>query len=65
MEMEKHQQHGVIVTDIERPDPQVVAGFARHDVAKIGDAWPVMAWWTPGSDRWPLGCGCSAPRSRC
>lgn len=36
--MEKHQQHGVIVTDIERPDPQIVAGFARHDVAKIGDA---------------------------
>jgi regulator of RNase E activity RraA len=36
--MEKHQQHGVVVTEITRPDPQVVAGFARHDIAKIGDA---------------------------
>src|SRR3981189_2747898 len=36
--MEKHQQHGVVVTEITRPDPQIVAGFARHDVAKIGDA---------------------------
>ncbi len=36
--MEKHQQHGVVISEIERPDPEVVAGFARHDVAKIGDA---------------------------
>src|SRR5437870_1326512 len=36
--MEKHQQHGMVNTEIERPDPQIVAGFARHDVAKIGDA---------------------------
>jgi 4-hydroxy-4-methyl-2-oxoglutarate aldolase len=36
--MEKHQLHGTIETEIERPPAEVVAGFARHDTAKVGDA---------------------------
>ncbi len=36
--MEKHKYHGKIVTDIKRPAKEIVAGFARHEVCKVGDA---------------------------
>lgn len=36
--MEKHLFHGRVVEQIERPEPALVAEFARHDTAKVGDA---------------------------
>ncbi|HUY99923.1 MAG TPA: hypothetical protein VMU89_06200 [Thermomicrobiaceae bacterium] len=36
--MEKHRYHGVVNEAIERPPAELVAAFARHDVAKVGDA---------------------------
>jgi regulator of RNase E activity RraA len=36
--MEKHQLHGQVVTEIERPPAEIVAAFARHDTAKVGDS---------------------------
>ena len=36
--MEKHQLHGTIEQEIERPPAELVAAFARHDTAKVGDA---------------------------
>lgn len=36
--MERHQFYGVVNEEIERPDPALIAGFRRHDAAKVGDA---------------------------
>ena len=36
--MEKHKYHGMIVTDIRRPQKRVIEGFGRHEVCKVGDA---------------------------
>lgn len=36
--MEKHLYHGVINDRIDRPSPDIVAGFQRHDSAKVADA---------------------------
>jgi 4-hydroxy-4-methyl-2-oxoglutarate aldolase len=36
--MEKHQLHGTIETEIERPSANILAAFAQHDSAKVGDA---------------------------
>src|ERR1043166_5281085 len=38
MVMERHLLHGTIQGDFERPDAALVAGFARHDTAKVADA---------------------------
>ena len=36
--MERHTLYGVVNEQIERPDPALIEGFRRHDVAKVGDA---------------------------
>ncbi len=36
--MEKHMLHGKIITDIKRPPQEIIDGFKKHDVCKIGDA---------------------------
>lgn len=36
--MEKHSLHGKVIEDIERPTEEIIQGFARHDVCKVGDA---------------------------
>lgn len=36
--MEKHLYHGVINEEIERPAKELIAGFERHDTAKVCDA---------------------------
>lgn len=36
--MEKHKYHGIINEKIKRPAKHIIEGFAKHDVAKVGDA---------------------------
>lgn len=36
--MEKHLYHGTINETIARPDAALIAGYERHDTAKVGDA---------------------------
>lgn len=36
--MGNHKYYGVVNEIIERPDPKLIDGFRRHDVAKVGDA---------------------------
>jgi 4-hydroxy-4-methyl-2-oxoglutarate aldolase len=35
---EKHALHGRIVTNFERPSPELVQRFAKHDTAKLVDS---------------------------
>lgn len=35
---ERHQWHGAEFADIERPSPELIERFARHDAAKVADA---------------------------
>jgi len=36
--VERHQLHGPVHTQFERPPAQLVRGFERHETAKIADA---------------------------
>ena len=36
--IEKHVLHGVVNRNIRRPSPDMIADYARHDAAKIGDS---------------------------
>jgi len=36
--MEKHSLHGKVIEDIERPSKEIIEGFEKHDVCKVGDA---------------------------
>jgi 4-hydroxy-4-methyl-2-oxoglutarate aldolase len=35
--MEKHELHGVVVRDIDRPPTEQISAFERHDTAKVAD----------------------------
>jgi len=35
--MEKHELHGVVVRDIDRPPPEQISAFEQHDIAKVAD----------------------------
>ena len=36
--MERHALYGIVNEQIKRPDPKLLEGFRRHEVAKVGDA---------------------------
>ena len=36
--MEKHMLHGKIIKEVTRPPEEIIAGFKKHDVCKVGDA---------------------------
>lgn len=36
--LERHSLHGIVKTEVDRPDKKVIEGFAKHDAAKVGDA---------------------------